>query len=135
MTTASDTAPERLAEYQRLFTQALAGREETPEGIRFRFRDAPGIEEWVRDLAAREKACCAFYTFTITKTGDQVLWDAAVVDNDVARALLAEFYALPDTLGQGLEALLDRFTGLGLRVVGDPVVAGLPTASSAAADE
>ncbi|HZB28629.1 MAG TPA: hypothetical protein VE465_00540 [Streptosporangiaceae bacterium] len=120
MTTAPDTAAERIAEYRRLFTQALIGREKTARGIRFRFRAATGIEAWVRDLAAREKACCAFFDFTITTVEDQVLWDATVVDDDVARALLAEFYALPDTIGQGQQAPLDRFTGLGLRVIGDP---------------
>jgi hypothetical protein len=119
MTTAPDTGSERVAEYQRLFSQALVGREKTAEGIRFRFRAEPGVEAWVRDLAAREKACCAFYDFTITAEGDQVRWDATVVDNDLAHALLAEFYALPDTIDQGAEATLARFTGLGLRVIGD----------------
>jgi hypothetical protein len=114
MTTAPDTPLERVAEYQRLFAQALSGREKTPEGIRFRFRAAPGVEAWVRDLAAREKACCAFYSFTITVVGDQVLWDAGVVvDDDDARAVLAAFYALPDTIGQDAEVLLDRFSRLG----------------------
>jgi hypothetical protein len=126
MTAAADTAAERLAEYRRLFAQSLIGRETTERGIRFRFRTAPGLEMWVRDLAAREKACCAFYDFTVTTVDDQVWWDATVVDDDVARALLAEFYVLPDTLGQGDEALLDRFTGLGLRVLGDPATAGPP---------
>jgi hypothetical protein len=124
MTTAPDTAQERIAEYGRLFAEALIGREKTAQGIRFRFRAAPGIEAWVRDLAGREKACCAFYDFTVTAVDDQVLWEATVVDDDVARALLAEFYALPDTVGQGEKALLDRFTGLGLRVIGDPATAG-----------
>jgi hypothetical protein len=130
MTTAPDTARERIAEYGRLFAQAMIGREKTAQGIRFRFRAAPGIEAWVRDLAEREKACCAFYDFTITTVDDQVLWNATVVDDDVARALLAEFYALPDTIGQGEKALFDRFTGLGLRVIGDPASAGPPAPTS-----
>ena len=61
MTDAPDTAIERLAEYEGLYTEALIGRERTDDGIRFRFRARPGLEEWVRDLAAREKACCAFF--------------------------------------------------------------------------
>ena len=68
MTGAPDTGPERLREYQRLFSQALIGREKTAAGICFRLRAQPGTEAWVRDLAAREKACCAFFTFTITHT-------------------------------------------------------------------
>jgi len=74
-TAPTDAGPEGIAEYRRLFAAALTGREKTTEGIRFRFRAADGIEAWVRDLAAREKACCAFFTFTITHAGDEVLWD------------------------------------------------------------
>ena len=66
MTTATDNGPERLLEYERLFAQALVGRERTAEGIRFRLRADDGVEAWVRDLAAREKACCAFFDFRIT---------------------------------------------------------------------
>jgi hypothetical protein len=96
MTGAPDTIPERLGEYQRIFGQALIGRERTAGGIRFRFRAQAGIEAWVRDLAAREKACCAFFTFSVTALGEEVRWDATVVDDDAARAILDEFYALPD---------------------------------------
>jgi hypothetical protein len=120
MTGAPDTGPERIAEYQRLFAQALIGRDRTPQGIRFRFRAEDGIEPWVRDLAAKEKACCAFFTFTVTRAGEEVLWDATVVDDEVARAILEAFYALPDTLGQGADALQDRFIRQGLRFVPDP---------------
>jgi hypothetical protein len=95
---APDTGPERLREYQRIFSQALIGRERTAGGIRFRFRAQPGIEAWLRDLAAREKACCAFFTFAITALAEEVRWDASVVDDDIARAILDEFYALPDTI-------------------------------------
>jgi hypothetical protein len=124
MTHAPDTGPERLAEYERLFTQALIARERTREGIRFRLRAQPGIEPWVRDLAAREKACCAFFTFTITQVGGEVLWDAAVVDDERARAVLDEFYGLPDTAGKGVPALQDRLSKRGLQFVPDPAATG-----------
>ena len=120
MTDAPDTDAERLAEYQRLFAQALVGRERTPGGTRFRFRAEPGVEAWVRDLAAREKACCAFFTFTVTCLDGEVLWDASVVDDEVARAILDELYALPDTAGEGADALEDRLTRRGLRFTPDP---------------
>ncbi|MGW4058576.1 hypothetical protein ACWEGE_09850 [Amycolatopsis sp. NPDC004747] len=119
MTTAPDTDEQRLAEYRRLFAQALAGRERTAEGIRFRFRAAPGVESWVRDLAAREKACCAFYAYTVTVEGDQVLWDCAVPDNDIARAVLDQFYALPDTLDENIDGIRERLGRQGLVVVSD----------------
>jgi hypothetical protein len=115
MTGAPDTGPERLAEYHRLFTAALLGRQRTAEGIRFRFRADAGVEEWVRDLAAREKACCAFFAFEVTRQVGEVWWDAAVTDDDSARAVLAEFYALPDNAAEGADALEDRLARQGLR--------------------
>jgi hypothetical protein len=124
MTTAPDTEEERLAEYQRLFAQALLGKERTAEGIRFRFRAAPDVETWVRHLAAREKACCAFYEYTVHVEGAEVLWDCAVPDDDIARAILDEFYALPDTLAEnpdaGMDGLRERFARRGLAIVSDP---------------
>jgi hypothetical protein len=120
LTNAPDTGPERLREYQRLFAQALIGRERTADGIRFRLRADEGVEAWVRDLAAREKACCAFFDFRVRVEAGQVHWDATVVDDDIARAVLDEFYDLPDTLGEGVEGIEHRLTGRGLRVLSDP---------------
>jgi hypothetical protein len=117
MTDAPDTGAERLAEYERLFTTALVGRERSGEGIRFRFRADPGLEDWVRDLAAREKACCAFFTFDIAVHGDEVWWDASVVDDDLAGQIIDEYYRLPDTLVDGAAALFERFTQQGLQIM------------------
>jgi hypothetical protein len=117
MTDAPDTGPERMAEYQRLFAQALVGRERTTAGIRFRLRADQGIEDWVRDLAAREKACCPFFDFGVTTVGDEVRWDVSVIDDDVARAVLEEYYALPDNLSDGVEGLESRIRQRGLEIV------------------
>ncbi|SEF25111.1 hypothetical protein SAMN05421837_1021011 [Amycolatopsis pretoriensis] len=94
MSNARDTPEERLAEYRRLFAEALVARERTEIGIRFRFRADLGVEDWVRDLAAREKACCPFFGFDIAAEAGEVRWDAAVPDTDEARAVLEDFYAL-----------------------------------------
>ena len=72
----------------------VAARERTAAGIRFRFRAEPGVEAWVRDLAAREKDCCPFFGFEITVEGDEVRWDAAMPDTAAAKAVLEDFYAL-----------------------------------------
>jgi hypothetical protein len=120
MSTAPDTAQQRLDEYQRLFGQTLISREKTSQGIRFRLRAEPGVEAWVRDLAARERACCAFFAFEITVEGDQVLWDAAVSENDTARAILEEYYFLPDTAPQSPAELGDRLAEKGLHFTADP---------------
>jgi hypothetical protein len=87
---------DRMAEYRRLFGQHLAGRSRTAAGIRFRFHVAPGVEDWVRDLARREKACCGFFDFTVTADDQEVRWDAAVADDEAARQVLAAFFRLPE---------------------------------------
>ena len=120
MTSAPDTGPERMSEYGRLFAQALVGRERTAEGIRFRFRAGDGVEAWVRDLAAREKACCPFFDSGINTVGDEVHWDATVIDDDIARAILDEFYALPDTVADGVEGLENRLGERGLEIMVNP---------------
>ena len=100
---------ERMAEYQRLFRQYLTGRTRTARGIRFRFRPGPGVEDWVRDLARREQACCAFFDFAVTTDGQQVCWDASVGDDEAARQALADFYRLPDSLGASDQASSDAY--------------------------
>ena len=119
MTDAQDTEAERLAEYAQLFARALIGRARTPDGLLFRFRADEGIEAWVRDLAAREKACCPFFTFTVTGNEAEIVWQASVPDNDIAIALLEEFYALPETAAAGVQALEQRLDRRGLRVTRD----------------
>jgi len=123
MSTAPDTATERLAEYQHLFATHLIGRERTANGVvRFRLRCADGLEDQIRDLAAREHACCAFMAFEVTVVGDEIHWDAAVSDNPAARAILEEFYGLPDTAGQDPAGLAERYQDHGLTFVnGDPL--------------
>ncbi|MEV4172614.1 hypothetical protein [Nonomuraea sp. NPDC049709] len=39
------------------------------------------------------------------------LWDCAVSDDEVARALLEELHQLPDTIGGDPAGVLDRLTG------------------------
>ena len=90
---------ERMAEYRRLFRRYLTGRTRTGPGIRFRFRAEAGVEDWVRDLARREKACCGFFDFTVTADAREIRWDATVAGDEPARQALDEFYRLPDTLG------------------------------------
>jgi hypothetical protein len=119
MTDAPDNPTQRMAEYERLFSTALIERGRTTTGIRFRFRSSPLIEKWVRDLAAREQACCAFFTFAISRHGDELWWDASVADDDIAGQILEELYQLPTTVTQGARVVYDRFIDKGLRVVTD----------------
>ena len=119
MTDAPDTTEERLAEYRQLFGNDLIGRERTEAGIRFHFRARDGLAEEIRDLAAREKACCAFFDFDVREHGDEITWDATVVDDPIARQILDEYYALPDTLAGSTAELFERFAQQGLEIVID----------------
>jgi hypothetical protein len=124
MSAARDTAQQRLEEYRRLFAQALLDRDRVSGGIRFRFRATTGIETWVRDLAAREKACCAFSAHEVTAVADEVHWDVAVTDNEIARDILEEFYALPETMHDDLQAHRTRLTEQGLAIRKEPALGG-----------
>ena len=74
----------------------------------------------MRDLAAREKACCAFWAFEVSTRADEVTWDVAVPDNDAARATLDELHALPDTVLAGLDDLRQRLLPKDLDIESDP---------------
>jgi hypothetical protein len=118
MTDAPDTAEERMAEYHRLFTRALAGRDRTGSGVRLRFRADDGVEAWVRDLAAREKACCPFYDFAVSTTDGQVWLDISIVDGvtadpEPARTLLDAFYHAPDYAADGVAGMTTWLAGTG----------------------
>jgi hypothetical protein len=117
MTGAPDTAAERMAEYGRLFARALVGRERAGRAVRLRFRAVEGMQAWVADLAAREKACCPFYEFTISTPAGEVWWEITVVDGldeDMAQVALDEFYQAPDTVAAGVAGMRARFAQRGL---------------------
>jgi hypothetical protein len=65
--------PLRLAEFDTLFRDAV--REVTyvsPTHTRMRLAGPPGLEATVRDLTARESACCSFFTFTVEPSAGDV---------------------------------------------------------------
>jgi hypothetical protein len=115
MTDAPDTPEERMAEYGRLFGQHLVSRERTAEGIRFRLRADDGVEAWVRDLLAREKACCPFFDFELATVDGVLRWDITV-DDDLARAVLDEFYRATSTAGEDWNGVERRLTDLGFTI-------------------
>jgi hypothetical protein len=122
LTKARDTAEERMAEYGRLFAQSLAGRERTGQRVRLRFRADDGVEAWVRDLAAREKACCPFYNFAVGAAGGEVWWDISLVDgvadgdDDMARTMLDVYYHAPDYAADGVAGMTRWLAGEGIAV-------------------
>lgn len=77
--------PLRLAEFDELFATSVR-RVDTVSTIhaRMHLTGAAGLADRVRDLAARETACCSFFTFTTTAEpatdGEAVLLDIEVPD-------------------------------------------------------
>jgi hypothetical protein len=95
LTGAPDTGPERLAEYGRFLDTAFVSRTRTADAVTWRLRDDPGIAAWAQDLAARENACCAFMTHTISVQVDHIVWHATTIDDPAAHAVLDLFHELP----------------------------------------
>ncbi|MDG4826866.1 hypothetical protein O7635_33890 [Asanoa sp. WMMD1127] len=71
--------PLRVAEFRSLFARAAESVERVDgRHLRIRLRGEPGLADAVRDLAARENDCCAFFTFAVTTDDSAVLLDAKV---------------------------------------------------------
>lgn len=112
-----ETPRDRLEEYRRLFDSALLQRLRTDRGIRFRFRAGAAGEERLRDLAAREMACCPFFDIGVRRVGDELWWDTVVTDPE-AGLVLDEFYRLPEHVLEA-DALPNRMRERGLLIVTD----------------
>jgi MerR family copper efflux transcriptional regulator len=82
---------DRLSTVEALRRDALAGQSEIPGGVRMHLRNAPGIEARVRKLAAAESRCCAFLSFRIETTEDEVLLD--ITGAPEARPVINEYFA------------------------------------------
>ncbi|MEV4509074.1 hypothetical protein AB0K00_08990 [Dactylosporangium sp. NPDC049525] len=104
--------PLRLGEFDDLFAAAVRQVELiSPTHARMRLSGAAGLEATVRDLTAREAACCSFFTFTVTPQPPQPpqhpeppqprepAEDGAVVTLDIA---------VPDRYADVLASLAER---------------------------
>ncbi|WP_433222030.1 hypothetical protein ACQP00_22355 [Dactylosporangium sp. CS-047395] len=90
--------PLRLAEFDALFARALRSVEVFgATRARMVFAGPEDLEDTVRDLAAREAACCSFFAFTVTPGRGGVALDIEV----------------PPRYGDVLEALVQRGSTLG----------------------
>jgi hypothetical protein len=89
MSAAEDTVPDRMAEYRRLFDQALIERTSTEATATFTLATHPGVREWVLDLVRREAACCPFLSYDVTTDADRIIWTISGADLDVLDEILA----------------------------------------------
>jgi hypothetical protein len=88
-----EAAGDRLEEWRRFAARSTGSPERlTRHEVRVRLDPSPGTLEAAVDLARREKACCAFFEFSIQIQAD-ALWLTASVPPE-ASATLDEFASL-----------------------------------------
>jgi hypothetical protein len=119
---ADDTPDERLAEYGRLFENALARRVRHEDGVAFAFRADPGTRATVESVAQREAACCPFLEYRVQTVDDEIRFEVSRPVTGPTRragvdAILDAFYTLPDHAGAGMAGLLARLADNGVDVV------------------
>ena len=81
---------DRLAFIDALTSDALVAREVTPDGLRVRLRDEPGVEERLRELIAAESSCCAFLSFDLRRVDGELNLD--VTGPADARPIIDRFF-------------------------------------------
>jgi hypothetical protein len=64
--------------------------------FRWFFRDEPGLEDRLRELAWREHDCCRFFDFSIMREGEFVVWETR--GPAAAAQVLEGFMRLPEAL-------------------------------------
>lgn len=71
--------PLRQAEFEALFRTALRRQQRlSPKHLQLTLAGEEQLADTVRDLAAREGACCSFFDFTVTPTANTVVLDIKV---------------------------------------------------------
>ena len=92
--------PLRVAEFDALFKSAVRGVSRVhPRRVRITLDATPRVAAQVADLAMRESACCAFYTFTLTAAAGQLDLDLTVPAEHVEVLDAVEAWAGTGTLG------------------------------------
>lgn len=105
-----------MAEYARLFDHALPASERTSDAAIWRFTSHAGVEPWVRDLAAREAACCPFLTYTVTADHAEVTYQITGDSRPTIKTILDEIHHLPHHSTDGLHGLLQRLDTAGMQL-------------------
>lgn len=89
-TLAADQLQERISLIDTLACDALLAREPIDGGLRARFRDEPGTEQRVRQLAAAESECCAFLRFDVHRDRHTLVLD--ITGPPEAQAAIKELF-------------------------------------------
>jgi hypothetical protein len=86
----STEQPLRVAEFDRFFADAVRTVDRrSPTSLRMELAPTADIAAQAASLAARETACCGFFTFTLIASGGTLLLDVSTPDRyvDVLDAL------------------------------------------------
>jgi len=70
--------------WERLGADALVERVKTEDGLRLSFRADAGVVRELQELAAVERECCAWATWTVHESGGQVTLDVSSTGEGVA---------------------------------------------------
>lgn len=89
---------QRATEFQEVFV-SLTHIERGEGSARWHFRDEPGLELRLRELVRRERECCRFFEFHISRQDGGLVWETRAPE--AAAAVLTEFMRLPETLRRG----------------------------------
>ncbi len=74
----TEQVPLRLSEFGDLFAVVCAAQRPAPTRLLLTLQPAAGRAEAVRDLAARESACCSFFRFVVREEDDGVALEVSV---------------------------------------------------------
>lgn len=85
----------RVSEFRKAFVH-LERTEPLDGAFRWFFRDEPGLEDSLRELARREHDCCRFFHFHITRHDGSIVWETR--GPEAATRVLEEFMRLPEAL-------------------------------------
>lgn len=88
----------RAADFREVFG-SLERAERLDGSARWYFRDEPGLETRLRELARREHECCRFLEFRVAREGGALVWETRAPEH--ASSVLEEFMRLPEALGRG----------------------------------
>ncbi len=89
-----DDLADRQRRWQALADRATNDAAPTGYGLRMRFRDEPGIEAELQDLAALERDCCAFADWAVRADGGVLALDVRGKGADGVPAVQEMFTSL-----------------------------------------
>jgi hypothetical protein len=87
----------RRERWRHIGAEGVGGVVETPKGLRLVFRSSPSVAQEVDELAALERECCAFATWTVRNEGSHLVLEVEGEGEGVA-ALHGMFESFRATL-------------------------------------